>query len=128
MSEFLSDPRVLQGCLLGLLLFVAVWFIAGRITAAALHSEKAKAGYRDSLLSKLNEAGYTVYSPLILSSQMNLKDSLTHEEEMVLSLDAMMVFDAQGNSLTALVPLTSRSEQLAQERRASFRVIPGAKN
>ncbi|MDE8559338.1 hypothetical protein [Pantoea vagans] len=51
---------------------------------------------------------------------------MTHDEQVVLSLDGMVVFDGQGNTITALQPLTTRSEKVAQKRRALFRVIAGA--
>ncbi|MDE8559337.1 hypothetical protein [Pantoea vagans] len=69
MSDFLSDPRVLLGTLLGFILSGTVWIIAGRITAAGRHSEKWKVAHRDSLLRKLQAAGYSAYSPLILAAR-----------------------------------------------------------
>jgi hypothetical protein len=127
MFQILNDYRLFLGGLLGFALFSAVWFVANLITAASAHSDKWKAKYRDSLLRKLQGAGYSVYSPLVMSSQINLRDPLTHEEQVVLNLDRMIVFDDQGNTITGLVPLTAQSEELAGHRRGLFRVIPGGK-
>jgi len=62
-----------------------------------------------------------------MTARLNLKTPLTHDEERILSLDRMLVFDRNGQPVTTLLPLTTDPEQIAQQRRAEFRLIQGRK-
>lgn len=127
MLELLIDPRVLTGAALGFVVGVLVFFVISLISASFPGSDKKRLKRKEALLKKLNGSGYTVYMPLVMESQLSLRDSLSHDERIILSLDHMLIFDNQGNPITSLVPLTTNSEQEAESRRAQFKVVSGGK-
>lgn len=104
--ELIYHPLFIVGVLFGAVTTGLSIFFSGMISAWSGKSEKPNE-HQNTLMRKLQEAGYTVYTPVVMSDQ--LSTSLTPEEMGELCMARLVIFDEQGNSVTGLSPNTSQS-------------------
>lgn len=127
MFQLLNDPRVLLGVALGFVVGAVIFFVISLISAMFPRPDKKRIEHKAVLLEKLKAAGYTVYMPFVMETQLVLRDSLSSDERQILGLDQMLIFDSHGQPVTRLIPLVTNSEQEASYRRGQFKIVNGGK-
>ncbi len=128
MIGVLNEPFFKMGFLFGVVAFTVMWIISYIVLTWNGSMPKWRKKNLNSLVGKLRASGYTVYTPSVISSQLDLKTPLTHDDEVTLVMERLVVFDPQGKTVTGLLPLTSESERTAEYRRGQFKVITGGKH
>lgn len=126
--EVLGRQDIQAAIMLGFILGVAVQFFLGFLTLP-FGPDKARIKNQASLLNRLQENGYTVYTPLSTDvDDLALNEPLADDEAFELRMGRYFIVDPQGNALTKMLNHSTTVDQIAEYRRAKFQVIKGGKD
>ncbi len=126
--EVLGRQDIQVAIMLGFVLGIAAQFIVSLLTLP-FGLDKARIKNQASLLNRLQENGYNVYTPISTEvADLVLSEPLTEDEEFELRMGKFFIVDPEGNAVTKMHNYSTTVDQIAEYRRARFQVIKGGKD